>query len=289
VTSTLPPVAGALADLDHLAPPDPELGPRAVVMTMGALHDGHLDLVRAATARTRDVIVTDFVNPLQFAPSEDYDAYPRTLDADRAALAGTGVRALYAPSLADMYPAGPPDVRVTPGTGPLADAYEGAARPGHFSGVLTVVAKLLARTRAELAFFGEKDAQQLALVRRLVRDLDLRVEIVAVPTRREADGLALSSRNRRLTAAQRAAALALPRALAAGRRAAADGEGAGAVLAAAGAEFGAPPDYLALVRPDDFAIVPPDGAGSALLIGALRVGPVRLLDNAPLTLAPGRP
>ncbi|MDR0626165.1 MAG: pantoate--beta-alanine ligase, partial [Bifidobacteriaceae bacterium] len=199
-----------------------EPGPHWVVMTMGALHAGHLDLVRAAIDRRRQsggqVIVTVFVNPLQFGPAEDFDRYPRTLAADLAALAGLGVDMVYAPSAADMYPAGEPQVVIDPG--PLGSVFEGAIRPGHFRGVATVVHKLATRTGASAAFFGRKDAQQLAVVRQMVADLDLGWEVIAVPTRREADGLAMSSRNRYLSAAGREAALALPRALAAGEQAA---------------------------------------------------------------------
>jgi len=284
-----PPVAHRAAELADMVAALPQ--PRAVVLTMGALHAGHLDLVGAAGRLASSVIVTVFVNPLQFGPGEDFEAYPRSLEADLEALAGLGVALVYAPSAADVYPAGPPRVRIDPG--PAGATYEGAVRPGHFAGVLTVVHKLLARTRADIAIFGRKDAQQLTLVRAMVRDLDLGVEIVAVPTRRDDDGLALSSRNRRLSAVERQAALVLPRALAAGERAAQAGADAEAVRLAAGAvrdAAGRPErpevrwDYLDVVDPATFEPVAAGTAGPALAIGAARVGPVRLIDNVPITL-----
>ncbi|MDR1117891.1 MAG: pantoate--beta-alanine ligase, partial [Bifidobacteriaceae bacterium] len=227
-----PRVARTLDELREALEP----GPRTVVPTMGALHQGHLDLVEAARAEGGQVIVTVFVNPLQFGPGEDFDRYPRSLDRDRAALAGRGVDLVYAPSPRDMYPAGPPPTTVQPG--PLGDRLEGAIRPGHFAGVLTVVLKLFNRTGATAAVFGEKDAQQLAAVRQMLRDLDLGVKLVAVPTRREPDGLALSSRNAYLNPEERTRALALPRAIAAGERAATGGAGAAAVCQAARAALG---------------------------------------------------
>lgn len=193
-------------------------GRRAVVMTMGALHDGHATLVRAARERVGadgTVVVTVFVNPLQFGAGEDLDRYPRTLDADLAVAEEAGADAVFAPAVDEVYPGGEPQVRIT--AGPMGERLEGASRPGHFDGMLTVVAKLLHLTAPDLAFFGQKDAQQLALIRRMVRDLNFPVEIVGVPTVREADGLALSSRNRYLSAAERRTALALSRALFAAR------------------------------------------------------------------------
>ncbi|MFD6276654.1 pantoate--beta-alanine ligase [Streptomyces sp. NPDC060209] len=191
---------------------------RAVVMTMGALHDGHATLIRAArTAAGPDgqVVVTVFVNPLQFGEAADLDRYPRTLEADLAVASEAGADAVFAPSVEEVYPGGEPQVRIT--AGPMGERLEGAARPGHFDGMLTVVAKLLHLTRPDAAFFGQKDAQQLALVRRMVRDLNFGIDIVAVPTVRDPDGLALSSRNRFLSAEERRTALALPRALFAAR------------------------------------------------------------------------
>jgi pantoate--beta-alanine ligase len=255
-------------------------GTVAVVMTMGALHDGHEALIRAARARADEVLVTIFVNPLQFGPNEDFDRYPRSLDADLAICARNGVDVVFAPDVAVMYPHGEPAVRVDPG--PLATILEGATRPGHFHGVLTVVLKLLQLTRPDLAFFGEKDYQQLTMIRAMVRDLDVPVEIVGVPTVREPDGLARSSRNRYLDPAQRSAALALSEALAAG--AAAAGAGTDAVLAAAHAALGGrvEVDYLAVTGPD---LGPAPGYGPARLLIAARVGRTRLIDNTALEIA----
>ncbi|WP_425608779.1 pantoate--beta-alanine ligase [Streptomyces albipurpureus] len=196
--------------LEHLAAP----GHTAVVMTMGALHQGHAALIRAARERVGPkgfVVVTLFVNPLQFGVGEDLDRYPRTLDADLVLAEAAGADIVFAPSVDEIYPDGQPQVRITAGA--MGERLEGATRPGHFDGMLTVVAKLLHLTRPDLAFFGQKDAQQLALIRRMVRDLNLPVEIVGVETVREDDGLARSSRNRYLSAAERGTALALSRAL----------------------------------------------------------------------------
>ncbi|NEB81753.1 pantoate--beta-alanine ligase, partial [Streptomyces sp. SID14478] len=208
-------------------------GQRVVVMTMGALHEGHATLIRAARARAGadgEVVVTVFVNPLQFGAGEDLDRYPRTLDADVEIAERAGADTVFAPSADEVYPGGQPQVRIT--AGPMGERLEGAARPGHFDGMLTVVAKLLHLTRADVALFGQKDAQQLALIRRMVRDLNFDVEIGAVPTVREDDGLALSSRNRYLSADERRSALALSRALFAGR----DRHAAQAALRARAAE-----------------------------------------------------
>lgn len=193
-------------------------GRRAVVMTMGALHEGHATLVRAArqiAGRDGEVVVTVFVNPLQFGKGEDLDRYPRTLDADLKVAEQAGASAVFAPSADEVYPGGEPQVRIS--AGPMGERLEGTFRPGHFDGMLTVVAKLLHLTRPDVALFGQKDAQQLALIRRMVRDLNFGVEIVGVPTVREDDGLALSSRNRYLSPEERHTALALSRALFAGR------------------------------------------------------------------------
>ncbi|MFH9419866.1 pantoate--beta-alanine ligase [Streptomyces sp. NPDC017529] len=193
-------------------------GERAVVMTMGALHEGHATLVRAARDRVGpdgQVVVTVFVNPLQFGAGEDLDRYPRTLEADLALAVEAGADAVFAPSADEVYPGGAPQVRIT--AGPMGGLLEGASRPGHFDGVLTVVGKLLHLTRPDVALFGQKDAQQLAVIERMVADLDFGVRIVGVPTVREEDGLALSSRNRYLSAAERRTALALSRALFAAR------------------------------------------------------------------------
>lgn len=191
---------------------------RSVVMTMGALHDGHATLIRAARTAAGpggQVVVTVFVNPLQFGEAADLDRYPRTLEADLAVASEAGADAVFAPAVEEVYPGGEPQVRIT--AGPMGERLEGSSRPGHFDGMLTVVAKLLHLTRPDAAFFGQKDAQQLALVRRMVRDLNFGIDIVAVPTVRDPDGLALSSRNRFLSAEERRTALALPRALFAAR------------------------------------------------------------------------
>ncbi|MCS0600970.1 pantoate--beta-alanine ligase [Streptomyces sp. LP11] len=193
-------------------------GRRAVVMTMGALHEGHATLIRTARGLAGpdgEVVVTVFVNPLQFGAGEDLDRYPRTLDADLELAGQAGADAVFAPSVDVVYPGGEPQVRVS--AGPMGERLEGATRPGHFDGMLTVVAKLLHLTRPDVALYGQKDAQQLALIRRMVRDLNFGIEIAGVPTVREADGLALSSRNRYLSSDERRTALALSRALFAGR------------------------------------------------------------------------
>ncbi|MDJ0466372.1 pantoate--beta-alanine ligase [Streptomyces sp. H27-C3] len=193
-------------------------GPRAVVMTMGALHEGHASLVRAAREHVGpggSVVVTVFVNPLQFGAGEDLDRYPRTLHADLLVAGQAGADAVFAPSADEVYPGGEPQIRIA--AGPMGERLEGVSRPGHFDGMLTVVAKLLHLSRPDVALYGQKDAQQLALIRRMARDLNFPVEIVGVPTVREADGLALSSRNRFLAPAERRTALALSRALFAGR------------------------------------------------------------------------
>jgi pantoate--beta-alanine ligase len=251
---------------------------RAVVMTMGALHAGHVALIRAARARADQVIVTIFVNPLQFGPNEDLSRYPRTLDADLEVCAREGVDVVFAPEVVhDVAPL----VRLS--AGPLGEVLDGASRPGHFDGVLTVVATLLNLIRPDLAFFGRKDAQQLVCIRRMVRDLAFGVTVVGVPTVRDPDGLALSSRNAYLTVPQRASALGLSRALAAG--VAVCDEGADATLAAAQAVLDATPgvevDYLTLASPDDLR---PVSAGPALLLVAAKVGTTRLIDNIELVL-----
>jgi pantoate--beta-alanine ligase len=259
-------------------------GPVVLAPTMGALHDGHTELLRAARTLAGprgSVIVSIFVNPLQFGPGEDLDRYPRTLDEDLARCARAGADLVFAPSAAEMYPGGQPEVTIDPG--PIGQRFEGEFRPGFFGGVLTVVLKLLHLTRPAVAVFGQKDAQQLTLVRRMVTDLNLDVVIEPVPTVRDPDGLATSSRNRYLSAADRAVALALPRALQAGQAAAASG--ADAVLAAARDVLRAQPalavDYVALVDPGTFGPAEP---GPALLVAAARAGGTRLIDNMALVL-----
>jgi len=267
---------------------DPRTGPVVLVPTMGALHTGHERLLRAARTLAGprgSVVVSIFVNPLQFGPNEDLDRYPRTLEEDLAMCAREGARLVFAPSAAEMYPGGKPEVTVDPG--PASQLFEGEFRPGFFGGVLTVVLKLLHLTRPAIAVFGQKDAQQLTLVRRMVTDLNLDVVIEPVPTARDADGLATSSRNRYLSPADRAVALALPRALRAGQARAAEGFGdAAAVLAAARDALRAEPalvvDYVAVVDPGTFGPAEP---GPALLVAAARAGGTRLIDNVPVLLA----
>jgi len=302
--------------------------PRAVVMTMGALHQGHFDLVAEAARRVGadgTVVVTIFVNPLQFAAGEDLDAYPRTLETDveglTAALRAPGEGGLavgrlivFAPAPEVMYPDGEPAVRLDPG--PIATVLEGATRPTHFAGVLQVVLTLMHLTRPRWALFGRKDAQQLAIVRAMVRDLAVPVEIVPVDIRREPDGLAMSSRNAYLSAQEREQALALSRALAAGREAARAGADAAGVRTAALEVLKQAPgvevDYVAVVDPDSFVDLsgaglglpggsvqsagadepaetsrpagPSQPMGPVLLALAAWVGTTRLIDNALIDL-----
>jgi len=256
----------------------------ALVPTMGALHDGHLALVDRAAELADVVVVSIFVNPLQFGPAEDLERYPRDLDADLAALAGHRVDSVFAPSVAEMYPEGKPQTTVRGGA--VGELFEGRSRPGHFDGMLTVVAKLLGIVRPHVALFGQKDAQQLFLVQRMVKDLDIATRIEPVETVREADGLARSSRNRYLSPEERAAAPALHRALEAAASAA--DRGIDAVLAAAqsvlmGEEL-IQVDYLRVVDPRTFQPVPDDYRGPARVLIAAQVGPARLIDNDALYL-----
>jgi pantoate--beta-alanine ligase len=278
-----PAVAETAADLARLRASRP--GPVALVPTMGALHEGHRTLVRAAKERAATVVVSVFVNPTQFGPGEDFDRYPRTWDADLAALAEEGADVVFHPGVEEVYPSGALGVTVHPG--PLGEVLEGAVRPGHFAGVLTVVAKLFGLVRPDVALFGEKDYQQLTLIRAMARELALGVEVAGVATVREDDGLALSSRNRYLTPDERAIAVALSRALRAGADAGALGPEA--VLAAARAVLAAEPallqDYLELT---DVDLGPAPTAGPARLLVAARAGTTRLLDNAPITLGDPR-
>jgi pantoate--beta-alanine ligase len=255
----------------------------AVVMTMGALHEGHAALLRAARAEADHVVATIFVNPLQFGPNEDFTRYPRTLEADLEVLRAERVDAVFVPSEQELYPQAQPKVRVDPG--PLATVLEGAHRPGHFDGVLTVVLKLLNLTRADSAYFGEKDYQQLTLIRSMVDDLNVPVAIVGVPTVREFDGLALSSRNRFLSTVERGAALVLSRSLRAAAAAGAAGAGPAGTLEAARVEIaGTPevvPDYVELTDP---WLGPAPTTGPARLLVAARVGQTRLIDNTEIEL-----
>jgi pantoate--beta-alanine ligase len=269
--------------------------PVVLVPTMGALHEGH----RALFRRGRQIagahgalVVSVFVNPLQFGAGEDLDRYPRTLSEDLAVCAEEGVDVVFAPSHEQMYPA---EQMITVSPGAMGEVLEGTFRPGFFEGVLTVVLKLFNLVKPDVAIFGEKDAQQLALVRRMVADVNLPVTIEPAGTVRDADGLAISSRNRFLSPAERDTALALSRALRAGVAAA--GAGQEAVLAAAEAELAAaskadPPlvtDYLALTDPASFRPVPASFTGQALLLAAATVGKTRLIDNMALEIAPRHP
>lgn len=276
-------IAGLTAACATLRPPV------VLVPTMGALHDGH----RAVLRRARElagphgaVVVSVFVNPLQFGAAEDLDRYPRTLGHDRAVCAEEGAAVVFAPARDQMYPQ---EQTVTVSPGPVGRVLEGATRPDYFGGMLTVVLKLFNLVRPEVAVFGEKDAQQLGAIRRMVAELNVRVQIASVPTVREPDGLAMSSRNAYLSAEQRETALALSRALRAG--AASAGDGPAAALAAArtelsAAEYADPPlrtDYLVLADAQSFAPVGPCYTGTALLLVAATVGTTRLIDNVPLS------
>jgi pantoate--beta-alanine ligase len=255
-------------------------GTVAVVMTMGALHEGHRALMREARRRADSVIVTVFVNPLQFGANEDLDRYPRPFEDDVRACEEEGVDVVFAPTPDVVYPE-QPLVRVS--AGPLGDVLEGRTRPGHFDGVLTVVAKLLHLTRPHVALFGQKDAQQLALIRRMVKDLDFPVEIVRVPTVREPDGLALSSRNVYLSPDERDAALALSRALEAARGAPTFTEAEAAARRVLDDERRLRLDYLAVV--DLETLQPLDRShGDALVAVAAWSGSTRLIDNVTITV-----
>ena len=251
----------------------------AVVMTMGALHEGHRELIRVARANADHVLVTIFVNPLQFGPTEDFDKYPRTLESDLDVCVAEGVDVVFAPSRTEMYPDGTPAVTLE--AGPLGTILEGASRPGHFNGMLTVVAKLFLLTRADLALFGEKDYQQLTLVKRMARDLEIPVEVRGVPTVREVDGLALSSRNRYLSPAEREAALALSRALRAGATQSDPASALSAATKILSSRTEVKVDYLALTDP---SLGPAPATGPARLLVAARVGNTRLIDNVALEL-----
>ena len=253
----------------------------AVVPTMGALHDGHRANFKRAKEIADSVIVTIFVNPLQFRPNEDLDKYPRTLDADMAMCEAEGIDLVFAPSVDEMYPDGR-DGLTSVHAGPDGEILEGASRPGFFTGVLTVVSKLFHLTRPDAACFGEKDFQQLAMVRRMVLDLDMGIDVVAVETDREADGLARSSRNVFLSESERAAALAIPRAVAAAQDSPDPLAAARKTLAA---EPGLDVDYVA-VRANDLGEAP--AQGPARLLIAARAGTTRLIDNAPVSIGDAR-
>lgn len=263
-------------------------GSVAVVMTMGALHEGHATLIRTAREENDSVVVTIFLNPLQFAAGEDLSRYPRTLSSDLEICEREGADLVFAPSPDVVYPDGEPGVRVS--AGPLGSVLEGASRPGHFDGMLTVVNKLLNIVQPTRAYYGQKDAQQLLLIKRMARDLDMPVEIVGVPTVREADGLALSSRNTYLSEADREVALCLSKALRAGE--AARNSGPAAVRRAARDVLVREPlalvDYLVLVDPVTLEQVPEYFRGEALLAVAAKVGTTRLIDNVPLVIGGDR-
>lgn len=256
-------------------------GSLGLVPTMGALHDGHLALVRRARAENACVAVSIFVNPTQFTSADDFGRYPRDTERDITLLANEGVDLLFLPTVEDLYPAGH---STTVDVGPVARTFEGAARPGHFTGVATVVTMLLNIIQPQTAYFGQKDAQQLAVVSRLVTDLALPVEIVPVPTVRDTDGVALSSRNVLLSPSARSAAAAIPRALAAVRAAWASGERDAAQLRAVlrqrlHAEPKITIDYATLVDPESFTECDGSIHGDALVIVAVIADGVRLIDN----------
>jgi len=258
---------------------------RAVVPTMGALHDGHATLIEKAREYVGDsgvVTVTIFVNPTQFAANEDFDRYPRSLQADVDVCVRHGADLVFAPEVAQMYPDGATQVTVDPG--PLGSVFEGAVRPGHFQGVLTVVNKLFNMTQADVGFFGEKDYQQLVLIRQMARDLSMGVEVIGVPTVREVDGLAMSSRNRYLSEHDRVQADVVPKAMKVGADVADAGGSAGDIVTSVEKVFtasGIDVDYIAVTDPDLGAA---PISGEARLIVAVRVGSVRLLDNTSLQL-----
>jgi pantoate--beta-alanine ligase len=260
-------------------------GRLAIVPTMGALHAGHLALVEAARRHGESVAASIFVNPTQFAANEDLSRYPRQEAADAAALEAAGCDLLFAPTVAEMYPDG---FATVVKAGPVATRWDGAARPGHFDGVATVVAKLFGQFRPDAAMFGEKDWQQLCVIRRMAADLDMAVDIIGCPTVRAADGLALSSRNEYLSAEDRDRAAALPHALDAGRKRLEAGESAPPVLvdtvrALADAGFGVV-DYVALVDADTLdPLTRADRQGR--LLAAARIGGTRLIDNMPVSVA----
>jgi pantoate--beta-alanine ligase len=276
-------VATSLGEYAELAAEHRVGPPVGLVPTMGALHDGHRSLIRLARARAEQVVVSIFVNPLQFGPGEDYARYPRSLDHDLAACEAEGVDVVLAPSVSDLYR---DDRQVTVSAGDLGRVLEGAARPGHFDGVLTVVLKLFHLVNPRLAVFGQKDAQQLACIQRMVLDLNLDIEVVGAPIVREADGLALSSRNIYLSPAERTLALSMSTALEkAGTQTSVPAARSAAyeILDRAADDPSFALDYATLVHPATFAEVPDDYTGHALFVVAARVGRTRLIDNATLT------
>ena len=275
VATCLGEFAAARADLDGA-------GRRRVVFvpTMGALHAGHRELIRMARASGDAVVVSIFVNPLQFGPGEDYARYPRPVEDDLAVCAAEGVDLVLVPSVTELYPAGR---HVSVHAGLMGDVLEGVSRPGHFDGVLTVVVKLFHLVRPQVALFGQKDAQQLALIQRMVIDLNMDVEVVGAPTVREADGLALSSRNVFLSAAQRSLAASLSTALQKAGTATSVGAArvaANEVLDRVQFEPDFELDYAAFVHPATFVEVSDDHTGPVRMLLAAKVGGTRLIDNA---------
>jgi pantoate--beta-alanine ligase len=258
----------------------------ALVPTMGALHAGHMALVAEARRHAARVAVSIFVNPMQFGAGEDLDRYPRREQADARMLADAGVDLLWLPPVEVMYPAGfASKVSVTG----VSDGLDGAARPGHFDGVATVVTKLFNQVRPDVALFGEKDFQQLAVIRRMVADLDMGLDVIGVPTQREDDGLALSSRNIYLAPDERAAAVALPRALGVAARAIERGDDATTAVALAREALtaaGFAVDYVALVDAETLADAPGEDRPRRLLAAA-RIGATRLIDNIAIPLKHG--
>jgi pantoate--beta-alanine ligase len=258
----------------------------AYAPTMGALHEGHRSLIKLARSLGDVVVVSIFVNPLQFGPSEDYARYPRPLEDDLQVCEADGVDIVFVPSVSDLYPAGR---QVTVDAGTLGSIFEGRSRPGHFNGVLTVVLKCFNIVRPQVAVFGEKDAQQLACIQRMVIDLNLAIEIVGAATVREPDGLALSSRNIFLTVSERAVARSLSAALEkAATQSSVPSARAAAyeVLDRAEAEPCFELDYATIVNPSTFAEVPDDHVGPATFVVAARVGGTRLIDNSTINFAP---
>lgn len=254
-------------------------------MTMGALHDGHAQLLKAGREAADVLVASVYVNPLQFGPNEDFDAYPRPVDADLALLEREGTDIAFLPTDDQMYPR-EPLVRIDPGS--IATILEGKTRPGHFAGVLQVVHKVFNLVRPDMTFFGQKDAQQLALVRTMVEDLNMGIDVRPVPIKRDDDGLALSSRNSYLSADERSQALAISGALRAGREAADAGATATEVLGTARSAIaeadGVVLDYLVLVNPDTFEELAPGVTGRGLLAAAAWVGTTRLIDNMEVEL-----
>jgi len=281
ITRSIAEYNGFRSTLDGLA------GPRlAFVPTMGALHEGHRSLITLARSRSDVVAVSIFVNPLQFGPGEDYARYPRPLDDDLEVCEAEGVDALFVPSVSDLYA---PGRQVTLDAGILGSVLEGRSRPGHFNGVLTVVLKLFNIIRPQIVIVGQKDAQQLACIQRMVTDLNIGIEVIGAPIVREHDGLAISSRNIFLTATERPVARSISAALEkAATQSSVPAARAAAyeVLDRAEAEPCFELDYATIVNPTTFTEVPDDHVGPAIFLVAARVGDTRLIDNTIIDFAP---